>query len=149
MGRRRVVVAAAAAAAGGLERGIGRVVVGGIAAAVMEEDGYGLVGGEACVRGAHGSLAAAAAATFARLSLVASLSRLLACSLARLPGLRGIRIADNGRGGGCGGGTGTCRVVEAAHHHRACERRRGRRWRWRGKSKKQQNKRKYLDWRIR
>ena len=71
--------------AGGLERGIGRVVVGGIAAAVVEEDGYGLVGGEACVRGAHGSLAAAAAAaaTFARLSLVASLSRLLACLLAR------------------------------------------------------------------
>jgi hypothetical protein len=38
--------------------GIGRVVVvvGGIAAAVVEEDGCGLVGGEACVRGAHGGL---------------------------------------------------------------------------------------------
>jgi hypothetical protein len=77
--KRRVVVVAVA---GGLERGIGRVVVGGIAAAVMEEDGYGLVGGEACVRGAHGNLAAAtAAAAFARLSGRFALS--LVCSLAR------------------------------------------------------------------
>jgi hypothetical protein len=55
VGRRRVVVAVVV---GGLERGIGRVVVvvGGIAAAVVEEDGCGLVGGEACVRGAHGGL---------------------------------------------------------------------------------------------
>lgn len=66
---------------GGLERGIGRVLVGGIAAAVVEEDGCGLVGGEACVR-AHGSLATgAAAAAFARLSGRFALS--LACFLAR------------------------------------------------------------------
>lgn len=70
---------------GGLERGIGRVLVGGIAAAVVEEDGCGLVGDEACVRGAHGSLATAAAAAFARLSgrFVLSLACLLSRSLAR------------------------------------------------------------------
>ena len=73
---------------GGLERGIGRVLVGGIAAAVVEEDGCGLVGGEACVRGAHGSLAtaaAAAAAAFASLSgrFALSLDCLLSRSLAR------------------------------------------------------------------
>ena len=67
------------AVAGGLEVGIGRVVVGGVAAAVMEEHGYGLVGGEACVRGAHGSVATAA--TWARLSgrFASSLAGLLAC----------------------------------------------------------------------
>ena len=80
MGRIRVVVVGAVVA-GGLELSIGKVVVGGIAAAV-EEDGYGLVGGEACVRGAHGNLAAAtAAAAFARLSGRFALS--LVCSLAR------------------------------------------------------------------
>lgn len=74
---------------GGLERGIGRVLVGGIAAAVVEGDGCGLVGGEACVRGAHGSLAtaaaAAAAAAFASLSgrFALSLDCLLSRSLAR------------------------------------------------------------------
>ena len=129
MGKRRVVAAVVAvvvvverAVAGGLELGIGRVVAAdGTAAAVMEEDGCGLVGGEACVRGAHGGLDVAAA-TFARLSGRFS----LACCLARLLGLRGMRVADNGRGGGCGGGTGTCAVVEAAHHHRACEREKSR-----------------------
>lgn len=61
MGKRRVAVVAVA---GGLELGIGRAVVGGTAAAaVVEEDGYELVGGEACVRGAHGSIVIAA--TFA------------------------------------------------------------------------------------
>jgi hypothetical protein len=80
VGRRRVVVAVVAVA-GGLERGIGRVVAGGIAAAVGEEDGCGLVGGEACVRGAHGG---SSIAFSARLSgRFASLSRLLACLLAR------------------------------------------------------------------
>ena len=44
--------------------------------------------------------------------------RSLARSLASLLGSRGMRFAD-GRGG-CGGGTGTCAVLEAAHHHRAC-----------------------------
>lgn len=79
---------------GGLELGIERVLVGGIAAAVVEEDGCGLVGGEACVRGAHGSLATAAAAAFARLQrgrfalslacfLALSFACLLAFSLAR------------------------------------------------------------------
>ena len=106
---------------GGLERGIGRVLVGGIAAAVVEEDGCGLVGGEACVRGGHGGLATAAAAALARRS--ECFARSLAVSLARLLGLRGMGIADGGRGGGCGGGgTGTCAVLKAAHHHRACER---------------------------
>lgn len=52
------------AVADGLELDIGRVVVGGTAAAaVVEEDGYEMVGGEACVRGAHGSVVTAA--TFA------------------------------------------------------------------------------------
>jgi hypothetical protein len=43
------------------------VVVGGIAAAaaVVEEDGCGLVGGEACVRGAHGVATATATAAAA------------------------------------------------------------------------------------
>ena len=80
------VVVAVVDDVGGLELGIGRVLVGGIAAAVVEEDGCGLVGGEACVRGAHGSLATAAAAAFARLSgrFALSLACLLACfSLAR------------------------------------------------------------------
>ena len=62
VGKRRVAVVAVA---DGLELDIGRVVVGGTAAAavVVEEDGYELVGGEACVRGAHGSIVIAA--TFA------------------------------------------------------------------------------------
>lgn len=77
VGRRRVVVVVVAVA-GGLERGIGRVAVGGIAAAVVEEDGCGLVGGEACVRGAHGG---SNNATSARLSGRFALS--LACLLAR------------------------------------------------------------------
>jgi hypothetical protein len=53
---------------GGFGVGIGRVVVvGGIAAAaaVVEEDGCGLVGGEACVRGAHGVATATATAAAA------------------------------------------------------------------------------------
>ena len=80
VGRRRVVVAVAVA--GGLELGIGRVVAGDTAAAaVVEEDGCGLVGGEACVRGAHGGVDVAPAATAARLSSRFDLS--LACLLAR------------------------------------------------------------------
>ena len=76
---KRVVVGAVAA--GGLEVDTERVVVGGTAAAaaVVEEDGCGLVGGEACVRGAHGGFDVAA--TFDRLSGRFALS--LACLLAR------------------------------------------------------------------
>ena len=58
VGRMRVAVVVEAAVAGGPELGIGRVVVAGGIAAAVEEDGCGLVGGEACVRGAHGGLAA-------------------------------------------------------------------------------------------
>jgi len=71
------VAVVVAAVAGGLERGIERAVVGGTAVAVVEEDGCGLVGGEACVRGAHGDLRPAAAALARLDSLVASRSRLL------------------------------------------------------------------------
>jgi len=54
---------------GVLEAGIGRVVVGGIAAVVVEEDGCGLVGGEACVLGAHGGATASLARLWSPRSL--------------------------------------------------------------------------------
>jgi len=47
----------------------------------------------------------------------------MVASLARLLSLRGMRFADRRGGGSRGGGTGTCAVLETAHHHRACERR--------------------------